>query len=75
MAHRGREVVRDGSVKFGVRTHSPQIEPKLTVRSADSSEIDANWRELASIQGEVRQPFGRSLHYGYIHVEQKICLS
>ena len=35
------ELVPDGSVKLGFRTHYPQIETKLTVRGADMAEIDA----------------------------------
>src|SRR6202035_2901151 len=34
------ELVPDGSVKLGFRTHYPQIETKLTVRGADMAEIE-----------------------------------
>src|SRR6202030_2866593 len=49
------DLVPDGSVKLGFRTHYPQIETKLTVRGADMDEID---RKLAPVQGEVRRRLG-----------------
>ena len=44
------ELVPDGSVKLGFRTHYPQIETKLTVRGADKADIE---RKLAPVQAEV----------------------
>ena len=49
------ELVPDGSVKLGFRTHYPQIETKLTVRGADMDEIE---RKLAPVQAEVRRRLG-----------------
>jgi nicotinamide-nucleotide amidase len=49
------ELVPDGSVKLGFRTHYPQIETKLTVRGADMDEIE---RKLAPVQEEVRKRLG-----------------
>src|SRR3974390_2113801 len=49
------ELVPDGSVKLGFRTHYPQIETKLTVRGADMDEIQ---RKLAPIEAEVRKRLG-----------------
>jgi nicotinamide-nucleotide amidase len=49
------ELVPDGSVKLGFRTHYPQIETKLTVRGADMAEIEA---KLAPVQAEVRKRLG-----------------
>src|SRR5690349_13444360 len=49
------ELVPDGSVKLGFRTHYPQIETKLTVRGSDMGEIE---RKLAPVQAEVRQRLG-----------------
>jgi nicotinamide-nucleotide amidase len=49
------ELVPDGSVKLGFRTHYPQIETKLTVRGADMAEIE---RKLAPVQEEVRRRLG-----------------
>jgi nicotinamide-nucleotide amidase len=49
------ELVPDGSVKLGFRTHYPQIETKLTVRGADMDEIE---RKLAPVQAEVRERLG-----------------
>src|SRR5438067_384869 len=46
------DLVPDGSVKLGFRTHYPQIETKLTVRGADMAEIEA---KLAPVQEEVRR--------------------
>jgi nicotinamide-nucleotide amidase len=48
-------LVPDGSVKLGFRTHYPQIETKLTVRGADMDEIR---RKLAPVQEEVRRRLG-----------------
>src|SRR5271166_6559030 len=49
------DLVPDGSVKLGFRTHYPQIETKLTVRGADMDEIV---RKLAPVQEEVRRRLG-----------------
>src|SRR5437660_9881595 len=49
------DLVPDGSVKLGFRTHYPQIETKLTVRGADMAEIEA---KLAPVQAEVRRRLG-----------------
>jgi len=49
------ELVPDGSVKLGFRTHYPQIETKLTVRGADMDEIH---EKLAPVQAEVRKRLG-----------------
>src|SRR5689334_18035224 len=49
------ELVPDGSVKLGFRTHYPQIETKLTVRGADMEDIE---RKLAPVQAEVRRRLG-----------------
>jgi nicotinamide-nucleotide amidase len=49
------DLVPDGSVKLGFRTHYPQIETKLTVRGADMDDIQA---KLAPVQAEVRQRLG-----------------
>src|SRR6266478_2816609 len=49
------ELVPDGSVKLGFRTHYPQIETKLTVRGADMDDIEA---KLAPVQAEVRKRLG-----------------
>ena len=49
------DLVPDGSVKLGFRTHYPQIETKLTVRGADMNEIQ---RKLAPVQAEVRKRLG-----------------
>jgi nicotinamide-nucleotide amidase len=49
------ELVPDGSVKLGFRTHYPQIETKLTVRGADRTEIGD---KLAPVQAEVRRRLG-----------------
>src|SRR5246500_5226935 len=48
-------LVPDGSVKLGFRTHYPQIETKLTVRGADMDEIQ---RKLSPIEAEVRKRLG-----------------
>src|SRR3954466_1237082 len=49
------ELVPDGSVKLGFRTHYPQIETKLTVRGADMDDIA---RKLAPVEEEVRKRLG-----------------
>jgi nicotinamide-nucleotide amidase len=49
------DLVPDGSVKLGFRTHYPQIETKLTVRGADMDEIR---RKLAPVEAEVRKRLG-----------------
>ena len=49
------ELVPDGSVKLGFRTHYPQIETKLTVRGADMDDIQ---RKLAPVQNEVHKRLG-----------------
>jgi nicotinamide-nucleotide amidase len=49
------DLVPDGSVKLGFRTHYPQIETKLTVRGADMDEIQ---RKLAPVETEVRRRLG-----------------
>jgi nicotinamide-nucleotide amidase len=49
------DIVPDGSVKLGFRTHYPQIEAKLTVRGADMDEIE---RKLAPVEAEVRRRLG-----------------
>jgi nicotinamide-nucleotide amidase len=49
------ELVSDGSVKLGFRTHYPQIETKLTARGADMDDIHA---KLAPVQDEVRKRLG-----------------
>jgi len=49
------ELVPDGSVKLGFRTHYPQIETKLTIRGADMDDIA---RKLAPVEEEVRKRLG-----------------
>jgi nicotinamide-nucleotide amidase len=49
------DLVPDGSVKLGFRTHYPQIETKLTVRGADMAEIQ---QKLAPVEAEVRNRLG-----------------
>jgi nicotinamide-nucleotide amidase len=49
------DLVPDGSVKLGFRTHYPQIETKLTVRGADMDDIG---RKLAPVEAEVRKRLG-----------------
>jgi nicotinamide-nucleotide amidase len=49
------DLVPDGSVKLGFRTHYPQIETKLTARGADMEEIE---RKLAPVEEEVRKRLG-----------------
>jgi nicotinamide-nucleotide amidase len=49
------DLVPDGSVKLGFRAHYPQIETKLTVRGADTADID---RKLAPVVAEVRKRLG-----------------
>src|SRR6516164_9845085 len=49
------DLVPDGSVKLGFRTHYPQIETKLTVRGAGMDEIQP---KLAPVEAEVRRRLG-----------------
>jgi len=49
------DLVPDGSVKLGFRTHYPQIETKLTLRGADMDDIQ---RKLAPVEAEVRRRLG-----------------
>jgi nicotinamide-nucleotide amidase len=49
------DLVPDGSVKLGFRTHYPQIETKLTVRGAGMDEIQ---QKLAPVEAEVRRRLG-----------------
>jgi len=49
------DLVPDGSVKLGFRTHYPQIETKLTVRGPDMAAIET---KLAPVQAEVRRRLG-----------------
>ncbi len=49
------DLVPDGTVKLGFRSHYPQIETKLTVRGADHEDIE---RQLAPVQAEVRRRLG-----------------
>jgi nicotinamide-nucleotide amidase len=49
------DLVPDGSAKLGFRAHYPQIETKLTVRGADTADID---RKLAPVVAEVRKRLG-----------------
>jgi nicotinamide-nucleotide amidase len=49
------DLVPDGSVKLGFRTHYPQIETKLTVRGADMDDIA---HKLAPVEEEVRRRLG-----------------
>src|SRR5437899_7809030 len=49
------DLVPDGSVKLGFRTHYPQIETKLTVRGSDMDDIQ---HKLAPVEAEVRQRLG-----------------
>jgi nicotinamide-nucleotide amidase len=49
------DLVPDGSVKLGFRTHYPQIETKLTARGAAMDEIR---RTLAPVEAEVRKRLG-----------------
>ena len=49
------DLVPDGSVKLGFRTHYPQIETKLTVRGDDMGEIQ---QKLAPVEAEVRKRLG-----------------
>jgi nicotinamide-nucleotide amidase len=49
------DLVPDGRVKLGFRTHYPQIETKLTVRGVDMDEIH---RKLAPVEAEVRKRLG-----------------
>jgi nicotinamide-nucleotide amidase len=49
------ELVPDGSIKLGFRTHYPQIETKLTVRGVDRDDIAG---KLAPVEAEVRKRLG-----------------
>jgi nicotinamide-nucleotide amidase len=49
------EMVPDGSLKLGFRSHYPQIETKLTVHGRDAAEIAA---KLAPVEAEVRKRLG-----------------
>jgi nicotinamide-nucleotide amidase len=49
------DLVPDGSVKLGFRSHYPQIETKLTVRGSDHDDIE---RKLAPVVAEVRRRLG-----------------
>src|ERR1700746_1102529 len=49
------DLIPDGGVKLGFRTHYPQIETKLTVRGADMDKIA---RKLAPVEAEVRKRLG-----------------
>jgi competence/damage-inducible protein CinA-like protein len=49
------ELVPDGSVKLGFRSHYPQIETKLTVHGADPADVA---RKLAPVVAEVRRRLG-----------------
>src|SRR5437763_5286369 len=49
------DLVPDGSVKLGFRTHYPQIETKLTVCGADMDDIA---QKLAPVEAEVRRRLG-----------------
>jgi len=48
-------LVPDGSAKLGFRAHYPQIETKVTVRGADSDDIE---RKLGPVVAEVRKRLG-----------------
>src|SRR5215510_1933559 len=49
------DLVADGSVKLGFRTHYPQIETKLTIRGVDRDDIAG---KLAPVEAEVRKRLG-----------------
>ena len=49
------DLVPDGSVKLGFRTHYPQIETKLTARGAEIDEIRG---KLGPVEAEVRRRLG-----------------
>jgi nicotinamide-nucleotide amidase len=49
------ELVPDGSAKLGFRAHYPQIETKVTVRGADTADIE---KKLAPVVAEVRTRLG-----------------
>lgn len=49
------DLVPDGSVKLGFRTHYPQIETKLTAHGADMDDVR---RKLAPVEAEVRRRLG-----------------
>jgi nicotinamide-nucleotide amidase len=49
------ELVPDGNVKLGFRSHYPQIETKLTIRGVDRDDIAS---KLAPVEAEVRKRLG-----------------
>src|SRR5215470_7193910 len=49
------DIVPDGSVKLGFRTHYPQLETKLTVRGTDMDDVRT---KLAPVEHEVRKRLG-----------------
>jgi nicotinamide-nucleotide amidase len=49
------DLVPDGTIKLGFRSHYPQIETKLTLRGTDKDDIE---RKLAPVQAEVRKRLG-----------------
>ena len=49
------ELVPDGSAKLGFRAHYPEIETKVTMRGADTADIE---RKLAPVVAEVRKRLG-----------------
>ncbi len=49
------DLVPEGGVKLGFRSHYPQIETKLTVRGADPDDVA---RKLAPVAAEVRRRLG-----------------
>jgi nicotinamide-nucleotide amidase len=49
------DLVPDGSIKLGFRTHYPQIETKLTVHGVNQDDIA---RKLAPVEAEVRKRLG-----------------
>src|SRR5207253_2616089 len=54
------DLVPDGSVKLGFRTHYPQIETKLTVRGADMNEIERKLAPVEAVARAMRQETGAS---------------
>jgi nicotinamide-nucleotide amidase len=49
------DLVPEGGVKLGFRAHYPQLETKITVRGADTADIE---RKLAIVEAEVRRRVG-----------------
>src|SRR5207237_5063834 len=49
------ELVPDGSIKLGFRSHYPQIETKLTIRGVDRDDIAS---KLTPVEAEVRKRLG-----------------